>query len=117
MQRHARGDEIELGVAACLARIHHLKADASLAGGRKVAPALSDHGRGDIGEDEPSLRIAPEQMTAEKPGAAAKLEHARAVELWQEARKLVGDCALEPGMKLVACGTRAEACRNLCATP
>ncbi len=78
MQRHARDDQVEFGMASSLARIHHLEADARLIRGRKIAPAFGDHGRRRVGQHEASFRVAREQMAAEQASAAAKLEHVRA---------------------------------------
>ena len=66
-------------------RIHDVEADALLARDLKIAPALLDHGRCEVGEEECAIRIAREQMPAEQSGAAAKLEHAGRCELRQQA--------------------------------
>ena len=103
-------------MAASLACIHDLEADMGLACWREVAPALSDHGGGDVGQDEASLRIALDQVAAEQPSAATEFEHPGALKLGQQTRKLVGHRALKSGVKLIALGPRAEACGDLGAT-
>ena len=103
-------------MASRLACIHHLEADTGVSCRRNVPPALGDHGGRDVGQDEASLGVAPDQVAAEETRAAAELEHAGALKLGQEARELVGDRALESGVKLIALSPRAEACRDLGAT-
>ena len=100
-------------MASGLTRIHHLEADMGGAEGREVTPALRDHGRGGVGQNEVSLLVAFDQMAAEETGAATELEHAGILERGQEPRQLAGDGALEAGMALIAFGARAEACRDL----
>ena len=116
MQRHARDDEVEIGMASSLARIHHLETDARLIRSRKIAPAFGNHGRRHVGQHEASFRVARKQMAAEQAGAAPQLEHVRLLALGQEARQPVGDRALKPGMTLVAFGASAEACGDFRAT-
>ncbi len=96
-----------------LACIHHLEADAGVSCRRNVPPALGDHGGRRVGQDEAPFGVAPDQVAAEETRAAAELEHARALKIGQVARELIGDRALEPGVKLIALSPRAEACRDL----
>ena len=88
MQRHARDDEVEPGMAAGLARIHHLEADMGRCrAGARFAPAFGDHGGGDIGQHEAPFGIALDQVAAEQAGAAAELEHAGALKLGQDSAR------------------------------
>jgi hypothetical protein len=81
MQGHARDDEVEIGMTARLACVHHLIADMSGSACGEIPPAFGDHGWRNVGQHEASLRVTPHQMAAQETRAAAKLEHARAVKL------------------------------------
>ena len=81
MQRHAGGDEVEGTVCRRARGIHDLETGALLTRDRKIAPALLDHRRCEVGEEKRPVGIARQQMPAEQPGAAAKLEHAGSGEL------------------------------------
>ncbi len=96
-------------MAPRLACIHDLEAEPRRAGRCEVPAAFGDHGGGDIAQHEAAVGIARYEVTAEQPGAAAKLEHARALKRGQEPREPVGDGALQPGMKLIVFRPRAEA--------
>jgi hypothetical protein len=57
MQGHAGDDQVEPGIAASLAGVHHLEADMRRAETRNIAPALGDHRRRDVGQHEMSMRV------------------------------------------------------------
>src|SRR5262245_9848589 len=85
MQRHAHGDQVEWSVGCRKRGVHNIKADA-FARSCKVQPALLDHGRREVGEEQSSVGIAGKQVPAEQSGAAAKLEHAGSGKRRQQTR-------------------------------
>ena len=86
-----------------------VEADALLARDLKIAPALLDHGRCEVGEEECPIGIAREQMPAEQSGAAAKLEHAGRCALRQQACQPLRHTALQISMLVIGGRTCAEA--------
>src|SRR5262249_13625949 len=99
-------------VPSCLSGVHDLIADMRGPGGREVAAAFGDHGRGDVGQHEAAVGIAAYERPAEEAGAATKLEHPKLPELGQILREMIRHRALEPGVELVALRRFAEARRD-----
>ncbi len=110
MQRHAGGDEVEIGVSPpaspasitsklmrCPAPSARLRRHSAI-----IAGATSVRMKRPIG-------IARDEVAAEQAGAAAELEHARALEVRQQAREPIRHGALQAGMLLVGLAPRAEA--------